>query len=83
MKSEGCNKVTCRCGIAYCYVCRAKISNYDHFCRLVFQFRVSLYYFNTFLSHGTLCKCVGKCRLWEKTETIHENEIKKVEAEFV
>jgi len=30
-KFEGCNKVTCRCGCIFCYICGKAITGYDHF----------------------------------------------------
>jgi len=32
VKSGGCNKIRCSCGTIVCYVCRNKISGYQHFC---------------------------------------------------
>lgn len=32
VKSDGCNKVRCGCGIYVCYLCRKQIAGYDHFC---------------------------------------------------
>jgi len=32
LKSDGCNKIRCKCGNLSCYLCGQKIQNYSHFC---------------------------------------------------
>jgi len=48
IKSDGCNKITCSCGAKICYVCRAPINGYEHFCQ------------KPHCDH----KSCGKCRLY-------------------
>lgn len=31
MKTDGCNKMTCRCGNTQCYICSRNVVGYDHF----------------------------------------------------
>lgn len=52
IKSDGCNKIRCGCGTFVCYVCRAKIKDYSHFCQ------------TPHCGHQT-CK---KCPLYTKSE---------------
>ena len=56
IKSDGCNKMTCACGMKICYVCRAplnKLKNpYAHFCQE---------------PHCDHSSC-GRCKLYSKTE---------------
>uniref|UniRef100_A0AC34R9I3 RING-type domain-containing protein n=1 Tax=Panagrolaimus sp. JU765 TaxID=591449 RepID=A0AC34R9I3_9BILA len=33
VKESGCNKMTCRCGTLQCYLCRAIVQDYTHFCQ--------------------------------------------------
>jgi hypothetical protein len=34
-KVEGCNKMTCSCGLTQCYLCRESAIDYNHFCEYV------------------------------------------------
>ncbi|KAI8637851.1 hypothetical protein BD408DRAFT_423867 [Parasitella parasitica] len=54
-KSDGCNKIVCRCGYAMCYVCRKDIAkeSYSHFCQH-FRYRP-----------GTKCVQCSKCDLYK------------------
>lgn len=51
IKSEGCNRMSCRCGAQMCYLCRVSISGYDHFCQHP-------------RSPGAPCQECSRCSLW-------------------
>ncbi|CAK9201731.1 unnamed protein product [Sphagnum troendelagicum] len=56
VKSDGCNKVRCRCGQYMCYVCRKPIEgNYKHFCQHA-------------RNPGSACSQCKLCNLWEQEE---------------
>lgn len=61
IKSDGCNKVRCGCGIHVCYVCRIAINNYNHFCQT---------------PHCEHKKC-KKCPLYTKSEEDDERAMKE------
>lgn len=66
IKTDGCNKLNCKCGYKMCYICREDIrhSGYSHFCQ---HFREK---------PGSCEKCV-KCDLWksiDEADIIHQVE---------
>jgi TRIAD3 protein (E3 ubiquitin-protein ligase RNF216) len=64
IKSDGCNKMTCSCGVWVCYICRQivpKSTGYDHFCQK---------------PHCTHASC-KKCQLYSKVEEDDEMAMKE------
>lgn len=51
VKSEGCNRMSCRCGAYMCYLCREPINGYNHFCQHA-------------RSPGAPCRQCKRCSLW-------------------
>ncbi|KAH7701107.1 hypothetical protein AAVH_31764 [Aphelenchoides avenae] len=69
LKETGCNKMTCRCGVKQCYVCKASPIEYDHFCS----------HLRDPLSQQTKCtKCNKTCLLWEDASKKDEEKIREV-----
>lgn len=72
-KLDGCNKMTCKCGLKMCYVCRKEIQDYTHFCQ---HFRP--------LGGGQCSQC-DKCDLYQCPDddrTIKQTGRQAVEAFF-
>ncbi|XP_061089184.1 E3 ubiquitin-protein ligase RNF216 [Conger conger] len=74
VKSEGCNRMSCRCGAFMCYLCRQPISGYDHFCQHA-------------RTPGADCRHCKKCSLWSDPTQDDERLIgdlqKEAEAELL
>ncbi|KAK6312637.1 hypothetical protein J4Q44_G00183010 [Coregonus suidteri] len=68
VKSEGCNRMWCRCGGYMCYLCREPISGYNHFCQHA-------------RSPGAPCRHCRKCSLWTDPTKEGEKELNKKNAE--
>lgn len=56
-KQDGCNKMACSCGFALCYVCRAPVEDYSHFCQ---HFRPDA---------GRRCPQCRKCDLYKSDDS--------------
>ncbi|KAI1722365.1 cutC family domain-containing protein [Ditylenchus destructor] len=69
VKSEKCNKMTCRCGLTMCYICRKTGIDYDHFCNHARDPR--------FPGKCDHCK-EPKCLLWEDYTKYDENAKKEI-----
>ena len=70
LKESGCNKMTCRCGAFFCYLCKQPIKGYDHFCQHAHD-------------PGEKCKECDCCVLWDEPDDAKfvENERLKGEEE--
>uniref|UniRef100_A0A3P9PZN3 Ring finger protein 216 n=1 Tax=Poecilia reticulata TaxID=8081 RepID=A0A3P9PZN3_POERE len=63
VKSEGCNRMSCRCGSFMCYLCREPITGYNHFCQHA-------------RSPGAPCRHCRKCSLWtDPTVSLNANTV--------
>ncbi|VDD86527.1 unnamed protein product [Enterobius vermicularis] len=70
-KASGCNKIVCKCGAYYCYLCRQNITGYEHFCRC-----------GTYPAPGTKCHQCGKtCGLYANPQLYIDYEVAKIKQE--
>jgi len=65
IKEEGCNKLTCRCGAIMCYICRAPIQDYSHFCDHV-------------RNPDGACQQCYRCSLWSSSKEDDERAIEEI-----
>ncbi|KAL7830582.1 hypothetical protein SRHO_G00317090 [Serrasalmus rhombeus] len=68
VKSEGCNRMSCRCGSFMCYLCREPINGYNHFCQHA-------------RSPGAPCRHCKKCSLWTDPTQDDERIIQEIQKE--
>nr|CAD2175141.1 unnamed protein product [Meloidogyne enterolobii] len=70
VKETGCNKMTCRCGMTQCYLCRESGIGYDHFCQHVRDPN---------RPWNEICKtCKKKCLLHEDPKKRDEQLLKEI-----
>ena len=68
LKESGCNKMTCRCGAFFCYLCQAPIDGYDHFCQHAHD-------------PGEQCQECNKCILWYEPQDAEKVEHERLKGE--
>ncbi|KAJ1950836.1 hypothetical protein IWQ62_006501, partial [Dispira parvispora] len=75
VKSDGCNKMVCRCGYTMCYICRRDIAkeSYNHFCQ---HFRII---------PGSACQECNKCDLYrcEDEQTARKQAAERAQQEYL
>ena len=67
-KSDGCNKMTCRCGTTQCYICRKPQISYPHFCQHP-------------KDPGKACSKCNRCNLWSDPSEDDDRAVKELEKE--
>ena len=67
-KQSGCNHMTCRCGEEMCYICRAPVTGYGHFCGHTYE-------------PGRGCTQCKRCNLWTDPAEDEQRAIKELERE--
>ncbi|XP_041473758.1 uncharacterized protein LOC121422663 [Lytechinus variegatus] len=71
-KSEGCNKMTCRCGAKMCYICRQPIKDYSHFDNRAAPPNGQMW----------MPKQGEKCRLWTNSDEDDNRAVKEIERQM-
>lgn len=67
-KSDGCNKMTCRCGTTMCYICRKPGISYGHFCQHP-------------RDPGKKCQSCKNCSLWSDPSEDDDMAVRQLERE--